>query len=246
MQTLSIVTIAKNEAKHLKTFLETVKWVDEIIIVNNASTDTTEQIARKYTGKVYTFSEGNLGKLKQHALTLVKSDWILVLDVDEILSPELVLEIKELLSQGSDFDAYKIPYQNHFLGHPLKCKAQQYSKIRLFKKGHGSVLPVPVHEEVVITGNVGKLQGKINHYSFRSIRQTLAKFTDYAIRETPQLLKQKKQVGFKQLTLFPLHMFWSIFIEGKGYQDHIWGFLLALCFMYYEWARYFYLRKSLR
>ncbi len=238
---LSLVTIAKNEEKEIGEFLENVRWVDEIIIVINDSHDRTAEIAKKYTKKIYFNSETSLGLLKRYALSKATGEWILILDVDERISEELKKEIRQILQSKNTKNAYSIQYQNHFLGYVLSCKAQTYSKIRLFQRGKGSVVPVQIHEEVEITGSVGLLEGKILHYSFKSIPQTLEKFTNYAKLETPLFIDRKDSVSFKHLMLYPLHMFWSIFVEDKGYKDGIWGFLLALCFAYYEFAKYFFL-----
>ncbi len=244
ISTLSVVTIAKNESDYIDNFLESISWADEIIIINNASSDATFQKASQYTSKVYTSSESNLGKLKQYALKFATGDWILVLDVDEILSPELISEIKQHLNIKPVYQAYKIRYQNHFLGHPLICRAQQYAKVRLFQRGKAEVSQEAVHEEILVhTSKIGQLHGVIFHYSFRSLPQVIRKFTYYARLEVPLLQKQRIRPTLRHITIYPLHMFWSIFIEDEGHKDHVWGFLLGVCFMYYEWARYFFLWK---
>ena len=145
------------------------------------------------------------------------------------------------MSTKTKYDAFKIPYVNHFLSHALKSKAQQYTKVRLFRKGTGTISSEPIHEEVVVTGKIGELTGTILHYSFQSLPQVIAKFTEYAKREVPVLAKKNQRVQFKHFTLYPIHMFWSIFIEDQGYTDGIWGFGLAVCFAFYEFMRYWYL-----
>ncbi len=241
MSKLSVVTIAKNEELNLKIYFKNVKWADEIIFVDNKSIDNTLEIAKKYTNKVFTSGEKNLGLIKQFALNKATKDWILLLDVDERISGTLLNEIKRILVKKSKYEAYSITYQNHFLGHKLSCRAQQYSKVRLFKKNIGFVTLDRVHEEVIIKGPVGKLNGYIEHYSFRSIPQVFKKFIYYAHVEAEELFLKGESLTIKKLTLYPIHMFWSIFIEDQGYKDSIWGLILALCFAYYEFMRYFLL-----
>ncbi len=240
MDTLSVVTIAKNEEKNIESFLQNIGWVDEIILIDNNSSDKTRLIAKHYTQKIFIHRSNNLGLLKNFALQKATGDWILLLDVDERISPTLQSEIKDIITKRTTIDAFFIPYQNHFLGYPLKT-LEQYAKARLFKREKGCVTTVPVHEEVVVKGKIGRLKGKLLHYSYRSIQQIIQKFTRYAKVEAVLFSKQKKTVGIQQITLYPLHMFWSIFIEDKGYRDGIWGFLLAVCFAYYELMRYVFL-----
>lgn len=238
---LSIVTIVKNEEKQLVEFVNSIGWVDEVVIVANNSRDQIVSIARQFTDKVFVNNDTNLGVLKRFGISKATGDWILVLDTDERVSDELRSEIKTIIAKGTEFDGFNIPYQNHFLGHRLSAKAQRYSKTRLFRAGKGTVLPDPVHEEMRVEGTIGSLKGKILHYSFRSIPQVMRKFTHYAQVEAPLFYKKGQRTGFKKLTLYPLHMFWSIFVEGEGWRDGVWGFGLAICFVYYEFTRYFFL-----
>jgi glycosyltransferase involved in cell wall biosynthesis len=238
---LSVVTIAKNEAPFIESFLEAVSFANEIVVLDNDSSDRTRNLACLHTPHVFSSNETSLGKLKQFALTKAQGEWILLLDVDEIVSDQLREEIQTVLKATSIYNGFQIPYQNYFLGHPLRCRAQEYSKIRLFRRDSGNVTDTIVHEEVIVKSPIGKLNSKINHYSFRSLPQVLRKFTHYAHAETPILIKKNEPVGISQLTLYPAHMFWSIFVTGSGYQDGIWGLLLALCFAYYELARYWFL-----
>lgn len=241
---LSVVSVIQNEEKQIEDFLNNIKWVNELVLVDNLSTDNTVSKARKFTTKIYSNAETNLGLLKRFALKMASGDWILLLDADERISKKLKREIISVLRTGTKYDAFSIPYQNHFLGHRLTSKGQQYSKVRLFRKSAGSVLAEPVHEEVVIKGKIGNLSSYIFHYSFRTIYQTLRKFTDYARVESTMFIKRGVNVHLKQLLLYPLHMFWSIFVEGEGWKDGVWGFGVAVCFAYYEFARYYFLFKE--
>lgn len=236
---LSIVTIVRDEEKQLREFLRSITWVDEVVVVANNSPDETVAIAKQFTDKVFIKNETNLGILKSIGISKATGAWILVLDTDERVSDQLRSDIQTILTKGTAFDGFSIPYQNHFLGHRLTAKAQRYSKTRLFHAGRGTILPNPVHEEMSVKGKIGSLKGKIFHYSFRSIPQVVRKFTYYAKIEAPLLFAKGERTNFKKLTLYPLHMFWSIFVEDEGWHDGVWGFGLAICFAYYELARYF-------
>lgn len=241
MNNISVVTIAKNEEKNINDFFYSVSWADEVILVDNGSDDKTFEVAKKFSKKVFQNHEKNLGLLKQFAISKASKKWILLLDIDEIPSAELVKQVKRVAKENKEFIGYSIPYANYLLNVRLKAKAFSFSKVRLFKKGFGSVLPFVVHEETFVKGNIDKLTGYLNHYSYRSISQTLRKFTHYAKEEAPIRYAKGERVDLKKFTLYPLHMFKSIFFEDEGWRDGIWGFGLALCFTYYEFMRYVYL-----
>jgi glycosyltransferase involved in cell wall biosynthesis len=240
MQKISIVTIAKNEGNYIEDFLQTVKWANEIIIVDNGSSDKTIEIAHQFSKNIYINTESNLGLLRKFALSKATNDWILLLDVDELITESLRKEIQKLLIDNTELDAFFIPYINFFYGRELTARIFKYSKIRLFRKHFGTTTSVPIHEEVVIKGKIGYLKAKLVHYSFRNVIQTVRKFTYYALLEARLLYSKNERVSLRKLTLYPLHMFWAIFIKDQGYRDGIWGFGIALCFAYYEFAKYFF------
>jgi len=240
---LSVVTIVKNEEKIIEKFLDQLNWVDEIVIVDNGSIDNTVTLAKKYTSNVYTFSQKHFGKLKQFALSKATGDWTLVLDADEFISKNLENEIRNVLKLKSKYIGYQILRVGYFLNHRLYARGFREYKVRLCKQGSGVITQVPIHEELIVRGKIGRLDGEIRHYSYRSLHQTIVKLTSYACSESTLSSSEKIRVGIKNFTLYPLHMFWTIFVDDKGYKDGIWGIGLALCFAYYEFARYYFLLK---
>lgn len=243
---LSIVIAASNDEDIIEDALKSIYGLGEIVVViSKLSKDTTQSISKIYTSNIY-FTENHLGRQRQLGIARSSGDWILILDTDERLSSELRNEIKSVLTK-SLYNGYYLSYENHFLNHPLRWSNQHYSKKRLFKKNEGKIENLKVHPEIIISEPIGILQGKILHYSFRSISQTLRKFTYYAKMEAPELYKKGERTNLKKLTMYPAHMFWTIFVVDEGWKDSIWGLGLALCFTYYEFARYvFLLRQMIR
>ncbi|MBI3366227.1 glycosyltransferase family 2 protein [Candidatus Roizmanbacteria bacterium] len=243
---LSLVVITKNSEELLDKTLESVKeLVDETVLIDDYSRDGTIEIARKYNVRIYRCHEIDLGKQKANGLKKAKGEWILFLDSDEIISPGLKKEILQLLkskaqSQNSDIVAYKIPYQNHFLGKPLYYGGENYAMIRLFKKQFALFHPSLVHEKIEIkAGKIGTLKQKINHYSYRSFSQLYTKFTNYAVRECEQKCVKGEKTNLKKIILYPIHMFWARFVEDKGYRDGLFRIPLDLGFAYMEFLTYF-------
>jgi len=235
---LSLLMISKDADDLLEKSLKSSKGlVDEIIIIDDFSSDNTLEIAKKFNAKIYLHHERDFGKQKAYGLEKVSGDWVIALDSDEVISAKLKNEIKHL--KTLNYTGFYIPFQTHFLSRPLYFGGENYKKLILFKKDSTKIDLALVHEEFKISkGMVGELKNKINHYSYRSLWQMYKKFTDYAIREAKQKLKIGEKTSFSKIFLYPLHMFWARFVEDKGYKDGLFRIPLDLGFAYMEFLTY--------
>ncbi len=241
---LSVLMITKNAEELLEKSLQSVQGLaNEIIVVDDYSHDKTVKIAKKYGAKVYLHHEPDFGKQKRFAVEKASSDWILVIDADEQLSEGLKKEIAKLHNTPEVLkDGYYIPFQNHFLGHPLHYGGENYKKLLLFKRNKAIIKPALVHEHFELKkGKVGYLKNKIYHYSYRSLWQMYKKFSDYALREAKQKAQKGEKSSLKKIFLYPLHLFWARFVEDKGYKDGLFRLPLDLGFAYMEFLTYFLL-----
>ncbi len=242
---LSLVVITKNAEELLEKTLESVKGlVDEIVLVDDYSKDKTIEIAKTYVAKTYLHHERDLGKQRKYAVSKATSEWVLILDADEWLSNELFNEIRRILSSlrssRMTCSAYYIPFQTHFLGRPLHYGGEHYKKLILFRKDSVAIKPALVHEKYEVTkGKAGILKNKILHYSYRSLGEMFAKFTDYGFRDAEQKIKNGEKTSLRKIFLYPIHMFWARFVEDKGYRDGIFRILLDIGFAYMEFLTYF-------
>ena len=170
----------------------------------------------------------------------MKGKWILILDSDEIVSEILQREIAKLVNRHiAENDGYLIPYHNHFLGRRVKYGGENYSMLRLFRRGTGKILPRLVHEKFELkSGNIGELKGYLDHYSYRSLWQMYKKFTGYAIRDVRQKMAAGEKSSLKKIFLYPPHMFWARFIKSKGYRDGLFRLPLDTGFAYMEFLTY--------
>lgn len=183
-----------------------------------------------------------LGKRKNGLIENASSEWVLVLDTDEVVSKSLLHEVGEIVRKNSsEFHGYQIPYQNYAFGKALGYGGEKYGKVRLFRKRYGHVTQLPIHEEVVVDGKIGKLKGVIHHYSYVSLPQVLRKFTKYAWQMAGEKQKAHEQVTIKKLFLYGLHMVWARAIKDHGWRDGWQGIVLALCFGYMEILMYWML-----
>lgn len=239
MSSLSVLIITKNSAGIIHNTLKSVKdLADEIVVIDDNSIDNTRQIVERYNAKYYLHHEEDLGKQRMYGLKKCTSNWILVLDSDEVITTELEKEIHTALL-NAHYDAYLIPYQNHFLGKKITYGGEDYKMLRLFKSSVISIKPNLVHEKIETKSKkVGTLQNKLYHYSYRSIPQVYRKFTMYALKIAKQKIEKGESTNMKKVFLYPTHMFWARFIQEKGYKDGFFRIFLDFGFAYMEFVTY--------
>ncbi len=163
---LSAVVITLNEEARLRTCLESVAWTDEIVVVDAESQDKTVQIAREFTEHVMVRPWPGFAAQKNFALDQASGDWLLSLDADEEISPELRDEILRLLVAGAGADGYAVPRRNVFLGQWIRHGGLYPDwQVRLFRRGHGRFVDRDVHESVEVDGRLERLAGHLVHRS---------------------------------------------------------------------------------
>jgi len=239
---LSLLVITKNSGSLLEKSLSSAAGlVNEIIVVDDGSTDNTLSIAKKFNAVIFKNHEENLGNQRALGLSKCQGEWVLMLDADEVVSGDLKKEIQEIISRQSDVAGYYIPYQNHFLGKAVYYGGENYKILRLFKKSNSVIPENVIHEHVKVKGKLGLLNGKIYHYSYRSLCQTFRKFTDYARREATRKTLNGEKTTIWKLVSYPPHMFWARYIKDKGYKDYFLCILLDLGFAYMEFLTYLFM-----
>ncbi|EKD94533.1 MAG: glycosyl transferase, group 2 family [uncultured bacterium] len=265
---LSVVLATRNEEENIERCLESIKSIaNEIIIFDEYSTDRTKEIAEKFGAKVFLEPHHDIFHItKQKAIDMAKGDWILQLDADEVVSPELSMEIQGIINhevtssaynqspiikQNKLFDrhqklieqrngpigkqdgevvAYFIPRRNMFLGKPL-IHAGVYPDgvIRLIRKGKAYLPAKSVHEQMVIDGKVGWLNGDLLHFDSPTLSRylnRLNRYTDLKAQELKSSKTPKNLWSFLQFTiLHPTYYFLLLFIRHLGFLDGVNGFL---------------------
>jgi glycosyltransferase involved in cell wall biosynthesis len=191
-KSLSVAMIAMNEEANLPRTLESVKWADEIIVVDSGSRDRTIEIAQSFGAKTSYHVFGGHGEQKNVALDLCTCDWILLLDADEVLTPELQTEIRDLLAGDPRFDAYWIPRLNLYFGKWIRHGGfYPDHKLRLFKRGAARLSEgVGPHSTPQFAGPRGKLRGDMLHYAYPTMGIYLEHMNRYS-SEIAQLLHQR-------------------------------------------------------
>jgi glycosyltransferase involved in cell wall biosynthesis len=196
--TLSIAMIAMNEEANLPRTLESVRWADEIIVVDSGSSDRTVEIAESFGAKTSYHAFGGHGEQKNVALGLCTSDWILLLDADEVLTPELQAEIRALLSgdRQPQYKAYWIPRLNLYYGRWIRHGGfYPDHKLRLFRRGSARLSEgVGPHSTPQFTGPRGTLRGDMLHYAYPTLGIYLEHMNRYS-SEIAQLLAAKGRIS---------------------------------------------------
>lgn len=245
MKKLSVVISAFNEEKKVEDCLRSVKFADEIVFVDNSSTDNTKKIAQKYTRKIIS-QENNPNRIdlqKNTGFKNASNEWILLLDADERVTPELQKEIEEVTNKSDAKDGYFIPRKNFIFGKWIEHTGWYPDyQLRLFKKGKGSFKEDFVHQVLNIEGETDHLQNELIHLNYESINQFLSRAVNsYAPNEAEKLVKEGYQFSYKDAVRFPLKEFLNRFFSGKGYKDGMHGLMLSLLMAFYHFVIFSYL-----
>lgn len=231
---LSVVLATRNEEKNLGKCLDSVKRLaDEIIIADEKSTDSTVKIAKKYSAKVISVPHSeNFHITKNIAIDNALGDWILQLDADEVVSPELAKEIKAIIAK-SKINGYWVNRKNWFLSRFL-TKGGQYPDptLRLYRRGKGRLPAKDVHEQAIVDGPTASLKNDLLHYRDTDFSKYIEGFNRYTSFIATQKAARSESIGYlstiNNLTFQPLITFLKIFLRHRGYVDGFPGFVFAL------------------
>jgi len=229
METISAVIITRNEEANIGRCLRSLDWVDEIIVVDSGSSDDTRRVASEAGAVVYETSWNGFGPAKAFGVQQATSRWILSIDADEVVAPELAAEIREVLTVGTDRHGFDMPRRTNFLGRWIRhCGWYPDRVLRLFLKSQGYFDDAPVHERVIIDGDVGRLMGELLHYSYPTLEHYLTKSNRYTTMGAQQAFESGKRAGWFDLVIRPPVSFISHFISRQGFRDGLEGLLISV------------------
>ncbi|MEO8233126.1 MAG: glycosyltransferase family 2 protein [Ignavibacteriota bacterium] len=224
---ISAVIITGNEENNIKDCLKSVRWADEIIVVDSESEDRTVEIAREFTDKVFVHTWKGYSAQKSLALDYAKNDWVLSLDADERVTKALADEILNCELGKDGFDAYKMRRENYFIGKKITyCGWGQDYQLRLFNKAKTKLNNKLVHEGFIVDGKIGQLNNVILHYSYNNFRDGFLKINEYSSLEAQE--KQERKVSSFRVVLIPVVAFFQNYIARKGYKDGKHGLMISL------------------
>lgn len=237
---LSVVISAFNEEKMIEACLQSVKTLaDEIVVVDNNSTDTTAKIAKKYTQRVFTQKNDptSIDTQKNFGFAKATGDWILSIDADERVTQELAEEIKDAITTTKAV-GFWIPRRNILFGKWIQHTGwYPDEQLRLFRKGKGVYKDKHVHEDLVVDGTVEHLHECIVHENYQTIRQFVERnLLRYAPNEAENLLAKGYTFSYIDALWFPTREFLSRYFAREGYKDGLHGLMLSLLLAAYHLA----------
>ncbi len=239
MTLLSVIVITRNEERNIVACLESVKWADDIVLVDAESKDATLALARQFTQKIFVEPWKSFSEAKEFAVSKSRHDWVLWLDADERVTPELAAEIQSLLESLPTQGAYSVARRAYFLGRWIKHSGWYPGKVaRLFRKDCASFSPAAVHEGLNVQGAVGELRHDLLHFTDPNLYHYLAKFNRYTTLASKESFDARKR--FRRIDLFvrPPWLFVKMYILRLGFLDGVPGLLLALLSSAYVFTKY--------
>jgi glycosyltransferase involved in cell wall biosynthesis len=240
VNTLSAVIITKNEEKNIRECLESVKWANEIIIVDAGSTDSTIEIAKYFTQKIFIRTWDGYGAAKNFGLSQCTSEWVFWLDADERITPELQKEILYVLtSVDQTVAALSMPRRANFLGKWIyHCGWYPGRITRVFRRSAGRFTEEKVHERLEIQGVTIPLRSDLLHYTDPNLKHYFEKFSKYTSLAAEELADRKKEFSFIRLIANPVWVFVKMYIFRLGFLDGIPGLILCVLSANYVFTKY--------
>ena len=228
MPKLTVLVPCYNNEDILRDCLDSVKWADEILVVDSGSTDRTREIAAEYTTRTLVHPYENSAAQKNWAIPQATHEWVMVIDTDERATPELQREIQTLLATEPPLDAYAIWRLNHFFGIAIRrCGWERDDVIRIFRKDlryHQR----HVHADIAVdAARVGHLRGRLLHYTYNTFDQYFEKFSRYTTWSAKDLLAEGARPTAINLLGRPMWRFFRQFILRQGFRDGIPGLILC-------------------
>lgn len=229
MSKLSVILITKNEAANIRACIESVVWADEIIVVDSGSTDNTGAICKELGAQVHVHDWPGFGIQKNRALGYATQDWVLSLDADERVTPELRAEIEVLLRGEHTSDAYLVPRLSNYCGRFMRHSGWYPDLLpRLFKRGKARFSDDLVHERLIIEGEAGELRGLLLHYAFDDLEEVLHKVNQYSTAGAVMMQQRGRQASLTGAVLRGLWSFVRTYVLRGGFLDGREGFMLAV------------------
>ena len=234
MPKLSVTVITRNEAADVGAALESVAWADERIVVDSGSSDGTTTIAQQYTPRVIVREWPGYVAQKNYAASIAAHDWILSLDADERVTPELAREIEALMATQPSHAGYRVPRVTWHLGRWIRT-TDWYpdEQLRLYDRRAAEWTGKYVHESVSARGTTGRLRGELQHYAYRDVADHLETIDRYTTDAARQMHEAGRRAGLLQIAAHPPLAFLRNYLAHGGIRDGVPGFIISALNAYY-------------
>jgi len=227
---LSVAVITKNEAAVIRRCLESVSWADEVVVVDSGSTDGTAQISTQLGAKVHVTTDWpGFGPQKNRAVGLATGDWVLSIDADEWVTPELRTEISSCIANPGPHAAFRIPRASSFCGRVMRHSGWWPDPVlRLFARGRARFSDDLVHERLIVDGGVGALHHALMHESFTSLEEVVRKMNQYSSAGAQMMAAGGRGGSLASAVSHGAWTFMRTYFLQAGFLDGREGFMLAV------------------
>jgi glycosyltransferase involved in cell wall biosynthesis len=236
---VTVTVITKNEADALADALRSVSWADEIVVVDAESTDDTVKIARQFTDRVYVRPWDGYIDQKNHAASLATNDWVLSLDGDERVTPELAKEIRTVLAAEPASVGYRMPRVSFYLGRWMRTTDMYPDyQLRLYDRRKARWDGKYVHESVRVDGSMGYLKQELQHHPYRDLSEHLIRMDRYTTLAARQMHEQGRRVTLLGILVHCRLAFIRNYILKRGFRDGTAGLVISLMNSYYVFLKF--------
>lgn len=246
---LSITIITLNEKDNIARAIESARWADEILVVDSGSTDGTQAIAKRLGAKLLENPWPGYGKQKNFAQDNASHDWILNIDADEVISPELASEIQQVLRsvvvETSTTKGFEFPRKTFYLGRWIQHGGWYPNYlVRLADRRAARWSEPEVHEALLVTGGVQRLVHNLHHYTFAGIQDQILTNLRYSRLGYLELLRRGQAPSLLRLLVKPIGKFFETYVLRRGFLDGLPGFIISVNAAHSMFLKYSYLFEA--
>jgi glycosyltransferase involved in cell wall biosynthesis len=236
---LTVTVITRNEAANIEGALDSVKWADEIVVVDSHSVDDTVAIAERHHARVSVHAWEGYSAQRNYAAEIASNDWILAIDADERVPAALAAEIQRIMREGSSLGGYRMPRVSYYLGRWIHGTDWYPDyQLRLYNRRIGRFNGKRVHESVELTtGRPGTLEHDLQHYPYRDISDHVISIDHYTTLAAEEWFAEGRRTNSFEVALHPPAAFLRNYVVRRGFLDGTPGFLISILNSYYVFLK---------
>jgi len=238
MEKLSAFVTTYNNEKTLSNCLKSVQWAHEIVVLDSYSTDNTLAIAKSFNCCLHQHAFLGYGPQKQMAMEKTSHDWVLLLDADEMLSPDLQAEIQQLLSKEPEHDGYELPRHEQLFWRMSSPHARFNYYLRLFRKAAGHVSQHAVHAAPKVKGSIGRLRHPFYHFGETCVHQKEEKINAYSSGLVEEKASKGQKGALLKCIFYPPWAFFQSYILKRNFLSGSAGFIGSVINAHYAFLKY--------
>jgi glycosyltransferase involved in cell wall biosynthesis len=237
---ISVIIITKSEERNISDCLRSVEWADEIVVVDANSSDRTVELARKFTDKIFVNEWLGYAAAKNFALEQCNNPWVLWLDADERVTPELAKEIQTTIGlTDSPYRGFEVARRAYYLGKWIRhCGWYPGYVVRLFRNENARFSDSRVHESLQLSGTIGRLKNDLLHFTDENLFHYFSKFNRYTTLAAEDVVEARKKFTLRDLLIRPPFLFLKMYVLRLGVLDGMHGLVLSLLSAAYVFVKY--------